>query len=80
MMNAETSAVGRACGMLGIGLNTSVASLDEVRARKRETDDDAAARYHSSPVVSRSEAPAVNFWAWYAVWDIDWLLAPVTEA
>jgi hypothetical protein len=57
MMNAETSAVGRACGMLGIGLNTSVASLDEVRARKRETDDDAAARYHSSPAVSRSEAP-----------------------
>lgn len=29
--NAETSAVGRALGMLGIGIDTSVASADEVR-------------------------------------------------
>jgi len=34
MMNAETSAIGRACGMWGIGLKKSVASLDEVRARR----------------------------------------------
>jgi hypothetical protein len=34
MMNAETSALGRACGMWGIGLKKSVASLDEVRARR----------------------------------------------
>lgn len=38
MMNAETSAVGRACGLLGIGLDRSVASLDEVRARRAEQD------------------------------------------
>ena len=36
MMNAETSAVGRACGLLGIGLDKSVASLDEVRVRRAE--------------------------------------------
>ena len=34
MMNAETSALGRACGMWGIGIKKSVASLDEVRARR----------------------------------------------
>ena len=34
MMNAETSATGRACGLLGIGLKSSVASLDEVRTRR----------------------------------------------
>jgi hypothetical protein len=56
MMNAETSAVGRACGLLGIGLDRSVASLDEVRARRRETDDDAAAKYHSSPREAPSPA------------------------
>ena len=35
MMNAETSATGRACGLLGIGLKSSVASMDEVRARRQ---------------------------------------------
>lgn len=34
MMNAETSALGRACGAIGIGLKSSVASLDEVRNRR----------------------------------------------
>jgi hypothetical protein len=37
MMNAETSATGRACGLLGIGLKSSVASLDEVRTRRQES-------------------------------------------
>jgi len=37
MMNAETSALGRACGMWGIGIKKSVASLDEVRARREQS-------------------------------------------
>lgn len=39
MMNAETSATGRACGLLGIGLKSSVASLDEVRARRQQPSE-----------------------------------------
>lgn len=38
MMNAETSATGRACGLLGIGLKSSVASLDEVRNRRHSSE------------------------------------------
>lgn len=37
-MNAETSAVGRACGLLGIGIRSSVASLEEVRARRESQE------------------------------------------
>lgn len=33
-MNAETSAVGRACGLLGFGIDKSVASRNEVQARR----------------------------------------------
>ena len=39
MMNAETSATGRACGMLGIGLKSSIASLDEVRNRRASSEE-----------------------------------------
>lgn len=50
--NAETSAVGRCLGMLGIGIDTSVASAEEVRnamanqnkAKKGITDEDKEAR------------------------------------
>jgi hypothetical protein len=49
MMNAETSALGRACGMWGIGLKKSVASLDEVRARRE-----------ASKAVHPSNQPADN--------------------
>jgi len=60
MMNAETSALGRACGMWGIGLKKSVASLDEVRARR-----EASKQAHPSnqppinedqPVVDRGQS------------------------
>ena len=37
MMNAETSAVGRAIGMLGIGLSGSMASANEVQNRQVTT-------------------------------------------
>lgn len=53
MMNAETSAVGRACGLLGIGLDKSVASLEEVRTRRAEEGP----REAPSAVRSPSEAP-----------------------
>lgn len=43
-MNAETSAVGRALGNLGIGIGASIATADEVRNRRAEqapiADDD----------------------------------------
>ena len=43
-MNAETSAVGRALGNLGIGISGSIATADEVRNRRAEqapiSDDD----------------------------------------
>lgn len=37
MMNAETSAIGRVLGLMGIGIRRSIASANEVRAR--QTDD-----------------------------------------
>lgn len=37
MMVCETSAAGRACGLLGLGLRSSVASLEEVQNRRQET-------------------------------------------
>lgn len=39
MMNAETSAIGRCCGALGIGLKSSIASLDEVRNRRASSEE-----------------------------------------
>lgn len=36
MMNASTSALGRALGMMGYGLGKSIATADEVRARQEE--------------------------------------------
>ena len=36
--NAETSAVGRALGLLGLGINAAVASAEEVRAVERATE------------------------------------------
>lgn len=55
MMNAETSALGRACGMWGIGLKKSVASLDEVRARREASK----ATHPSNQPASDKEQPAV---------------------
>lgn len=37
--NCETSAVGRALGFLGIGIDTSIASADEVQTAMRNQDD-----------------------------------------
>ena len=38
--NAETSAVGRACAMAGIGVIDSIASVDEInKANNRNTED-----------------------------------------
>lgn len=58
MMNAETSACARCCGLLGIGLKSSIASLDEVRNRRQTT----AEEMHPSndrPSFERP-APATN--------------------
>ena len=41
--NCETSAVGRALGMLGLGINAAVASAEEVRAVERATERQVAA-------------------------------------
>lgn len=65
-MNAETSALGRACGMWGIGLKKSVASLDEVRARreasKQAHPSNQPAINEDQPVVDRGQsgAPATD--------------------
>ena len=39
MMNAETSAVGRALGLAGIGIGLSIASANEIRARLTGDDE-----------------------------------------
>ena len=41
--NCETSAVGRALGMLGLGINAAVASAEEVREVERATERQVAA-------------------------------------
>jgi hypothetical protein len=38
MMNSSTSALGRALGFLGFGINKSIASQDEIRARQDYTE------------------------------------------
>lgn len=64
-MNAETSAVGRALGNLGIGISGSIATADEVRNRRAEqapiSDDDrrdvqAAIAALSEPAKARLKA------------------------
>lgn len=52
MMNAETSALGRALGLLGVGIAGSLASSDEVLARKGDAAHapaSAAVRPHDGP-------------------------------
>lgn len=50
MMNCATSAVGRALGYLGFGIDASMASLDEVQARTDEPVE-------MTPIVRRIAAP-----------------------
>lgn len=51
--NCETSAVGRALGMLGIGITTSIASAEEVAnaINQQETPRKKATKEESAPVV-----------------------------
>lgn len=58
MMNAATSATGRALAALGIGLSKSVASADEVRNRQTERTDAAPLKtsgYNSGVPASDSQ-------------------------
>ena len=50
--NCETSAVGRALGFMGIGIDTSIATADEV--------DMAIKKQDSAPTTTKSNAPAVS--------------------
>ena len=43
--NCETSAVGRALGLLGIGIETSIASAEEVGNAVAQQDDEAGKKY-----------------------------------
>ena len=56
-MNSETSAVGRACGLLGIGLKSSVASLDEVRSRRQASSQEMHPSSQSDTASSDEIAP-----------------------
>lgn len=49
MMNAETSAIGRVLGLMGIGIRRSIASANEVRARQTDTDDHGDASPRPAP-------------------------------
>ena len=55
MMNAETSAVGRAISMTGIAVNRSLASAEEVRNRQAERE--APPQRHNSPVKRQKSKP-----------------------
>lgn len=53
--NCETSAVGRALGLLGIGATTSIASAEEVQGAiaAQGNDDYARARAHANAAINR---------------------------
>ena len=50
--NCETSAIGRALAMMGIGIDTSIASANEVQ--------DAIAKQEEKPSKNKTEAPVEN--------------------
>ena len=50
--NCETSAIGRALAMMGIGIDTSIASANEVQ--------DAIAKQEEKPSKNKAEAPVEN--------------------
>tara|TARA_A100001201_G_scaffold124705_1_gene108861 strand:+ start:2589 stop:3122 length:534 start_codon:yes stop_codon:yes gene_type:complete len=50
--NCETSAIGRALAMMGIGIDTSIASANEVQ--------DAIAKQEEKPASKKAEAPVEN--------------------
>jgi len=56
MMNASTSAVGRAIGLLGIGLKKSIATSNEVRNRR----EDAPAPRRESTSPGKATDPQLN--------------------
>lgn len=55
--NCETSAVGRALGFLGIGIETSIATADEVGMAIAKQD--APAKTYAAPAQASSEEPNV---------------------
>ena len=59
MMNASTSALGRALGLMGFGISSSMASAEEVRNRRAEQEPDkpTEARKRPSKPPTASEAP-----------------------
>lgn len=62
--NCETSAVGRALGMCGFGINTSVASAEEVSNAIRQQETQSKPKTQSKPAAQSSvppiPAPPVN--------------------
>lgn len=63
-MNAETSAVGRALGNMGIGLGAGLATADEVRLRRAEqapiSDEDRQQVHHAIAVLSDDAKAALR--------------------
>ena len=57
MMNAETSALGRALGLLGVGISRSIATADEVNNRKA---DEAYAPARPAEKADKADRPARN--------------------
>jgi len=57
--NCETSAVGRALGFLGIGIETSIATADEVGMAIAKQEAPAPAKTYAAPAQASSEEPNV---------------------
>lgn len=59
--NCETSAVGRALGMLGIGIDTSVASAEEVgNAQLQQTESKTITKVKANALKKRCESEGVK--------------------
>lgn len=64
--NCETSAVGRALGMLGIGVDESMASAEEVATAMKNQDEKSASTSYSNGSTKKTQAstvsPDVKYW------------------
>lgn len=71
--NCETSAVGRALGMCGFGIDTSIASYEEVCNAKIQNEGEKLASEVKKRVIKEAcEKHKINLDAWLLTLNLDW--------